>query len=757
MMRELLTTRPLFCACSAAVATAVLCSFVSASVMLALFCAAVFSFFLILPVKSDIKITLFATIAACALMASSFYVYYSFVYDRACTSAVGSGPAELSAISEVQTTSSGNKYIDARCVSFNGEKKNFKVRLYFSGDTEPVPSSVFSADIIFADKREADPFDSKGVHVTAFTGELAVLKHHVPSLVYYSYTVREFIRSRVVYNDKGAQNLVRAMILGDKKAIDPLFKNKLAEIGMSHITAVSGLHLLFTVLFFDWILILFGAHRKTRSVFAIIGILLFTVVSGFSVSCIRAGIMLIIYFVAVIFNRFADSLTSLSVAAFLILLAAPYNVRSASFILSAGATFGLIALSRYFRIRLKKRHNRRFGKLISAACRTVSMSVAATIACIPAFIYLFEKVNYLSPLSNVLLLFPAELMMYIGLAGILLSFFPFAVPVAGALNSFIYKYFSFTVDRIYHLPFTSVSTEYRYFYIVIALLAVLTVAVVYFRSKRPDVKIYPYIVGYAAICAVLFLVNFAYMNGVVTVKMIDVGQGGCTVFTNKTGAVVVDCGGTDSEKLYNYLRRSDIKRIEVLAFTHADYDHVKYINYFLNLCDVDRIVFPSFTDMSRYENELARAMSHGTEVVSSSEDMCFDVLDGARLTVFQNRAQLSKRVSNTSAAYKLEYNGTSVLCPGDMNVHEEYAFLGYGDVLDCDILVAPHHGSDTSSSTPFLRLVSPDYTVISVGKNDYGLPGRKALYRISQVSPILRTDELSTITFRIGKGYKLVK
>ena len=120
----------------------------------------------------------------------------------------------------------------------------------------------------------------------------------------------------------------------------------------------------------------------------------------------------------------------------------------------------------------------------------------------------------------------------------------------------------------------------------------------------------------------------------------------------------------------------------------------------------------------------------------------FDVLNGAQLSVFVELADRLISDTNVSALYKLSFAGSSVVCPGDMDVYEERLYLDYGDALDCDILLAAHHGANNSSLAWILELYSPRYSVISVGRdNGYGHPGGKALSRLEAVSEILRTDE----------------
>ena len=212
-----------------------------------------------------------------------------------------------------------------------------------------------------------------------------------------------------------------------------------------------------------------------------------------------------------------------------------------------------------------------------------------------------------------------------------------------------------------------------------------------------------------------------------------------------------------SDNLIETLRFRSVKRIEAIALTHTDYDHIKYLDYLINSYEIDKIIYPHFADSSKTEQSLSRAAENGTCICVLEDDISFDVLNGAQLSVFVELADRLISDTNVSALYKLSFAGSSVVCPGDMDVYEERLYLDYGDALDCDILLAAHHGANNSSLAWILELYSPRYSVISVGRdNGYGHPGGKALSRLEAVSEILRTDERGTITFKLDKkGYRL--
>lgn len=755
--------RPLFCICMSAVCTAFICSFLNSAAVLAVCCALAFAVLFILPLKFEMKKTAVLILIFSVVMSLSFFVYYKFTYDKACMLNGREMVVECTAITESCDTVSGSKTVDAVIDAIDGNDENLpvgsKLRLYFTEEIKFVPSARFTADISVSDSDKNNKFDGDGVHISAYAQNLKTISgSSCSSVLYYCWKLRRFAAEKIVFSDKEASAFMRGMILGDKSGISPVFVNKFSNVGMSHVMAVSGMHLLFAVLFFDVLLSFFGVGYKVRCAFSFVSVLLFTVMSGFAVSCIRAGIMVLIMYSARLSNRFYDSLTALSLSAFVILVLSPYNIRSASFVLSASAVLGIILLTPVINIgRRCKLKNYYADRLFKLVCTSVAVSLSANIACIPAFVFMFKQVNFLSPLSNIIMILPVQIMFYLGFAAMLLFFIPFLHNAAGNIISVLYRFIEAVTDFEYGLKYTSVTAGYKYFYLVFALFAVLIIGIYVYYHKFPQRKVYPYVLSYAGLCAVLFVINLSVGYGALKVDFVDVGQGNCTVFSAGESAVIVDCGGEYRDKLYETLKYSSVKRIDLLAVTHTDADHTKFMDYLINSYEIDKIIYPEFCDEQKISQSLELARKNGIEICSLSVDSTFKVLDGAEITAFVERAYDLKIDSNTSALYKVSFCGRSVVCPGDMDIYQESVYVNYADELNCDILNAPHHGSERSSLQWILDLYTPEYTVISVGRdNNYGHPDKTALKRLNAVSKVLRTDELSTITFIINKkGYRL--
>ena len=109
--------------------------------------------------------------------------------------------------------------------------------------------------------------------------------------------------------------------------------------------------------------------------------------------------------------------------------------------------------------------------------------------------------------------------------------------------------------------------------------------------------------------------------------------------------------------------------------------------------------------------------------------------------------------NSNSIVFILKIYNTSILFTGDMTDSEERDVINkYGKKIDSDILKVAHHGSNTSSTKEFINLVSPTYSIISVGKNNsYNLPNKEIVERLSNISKVYMTKDCGNIDLYINK------
>ncbi|HOX60794.1 MAG TPA: MBL fold metallo-hydrolase [Candidatus Magasanikbacteria bacterium] len=237
--------------------------------------------------------------------------------------------------------------------------------------------------------------------------------------------------------------------------------------------------------------------------------------------------------------------------------------------------------------------------------------------------------------------------------------------------------------------------------------------------------------------------------GKTKIYFLDVGQGDAilTVFVNGE-KMLIDCGANASvlEALGRVLKFGD-RHIDYLLITHPDLDHYGGCIDVFGRFDVENFVYNGMTKNSdKYFREFWSALENekATIEIIDHEDT-WNVANTNLHFLFPDEP-LPAKLDDTNAGsivLKMSVGESDVLFMGDASSEiEKYLLNKYGTILDSEILKIGHHGSTSASGEDFLRTVTPDYSVISVGAgNRYGHPSERVLKRIERVnSSVLRTD-----------------
>lgn len=238
-------------------------------------------------------------------------------------------------------------------------------------------------------------------------------------------------------------------------------------------------------------------------------------------------------------------------------------------------------------------------------------------------------------------------------------------------------------------------------------------------------------------------------DGKFEVHFIDVGQGDASLIICDGKAMLIDGGNPrDSNVIYAYLKKNDIKHLDYIVNTHPHADHVGGLSGALNYATVgkafssvtsyDTKAFDSFVKYLQEQNVSITVPNAGDKFTLGSSTV--EVLSGTK--GFND-------VNNDSIVLKITYGNTSFLFTGDAEREAEQALVDSGADLSSTVLHVGHHGSDTSTTYPFLREVMPDYGVISVGSNNsYGHPTEGVLSKLRDGDvKVLRTDMQGDIIF----------
>ncbi len=244
---------------------------------------------------------------------------------------------------------------------------------------------------------------------------------------------------------------------------------------------------------------------------------------------------------------------------------------------------------------------------------------------------------------------------------------------------------------------------------------------------------------------------FYFFNQNLEVAFLDVGQGDAILVRAPLGRTILIDGGPGRNILSRLAKELPLfsDQIDVLMETHPDTDHVGGLPDVLGRYAVRAVVKPCIVSNNSYDQALnSLAKDKQVAVICAQAGQVIDLGGGAKMEIFYAGRDEVKDTNTASIVARLDYQEKSFLFTGDTPIKvEKYLVYNLGNKLSSDVLKVSHHGSKLSNDEKFLKTISPQVSVISVGtKNTYGHPHQEVLTYLSSLkSVILRTDILGTI------------
>lgn len=256
---------------------------------------------------------------------------------------------------------------------------------------------------------------------------------------------------------------------------------------------------------------------------------------------------------------------------------------------------------------------------------------------------------------------------------------------------------------------------------------------------------------------------------ILRVYFLDVGQGDAILIDTPSHRQVLIDGGRNKKVLSELGRALPFgdKILDIVIETHPDADHIGGLPEVVNRYGVALFVEPGVESENSIDNELhARLKAKSVPAILARRGEVINFGDGAKLTIlFPNQDVSHWETNDASVVARLDYGNSSFLFTGDSTIKAENIILKLGpSLVDVDVLKAGHHGSRTSTSQAYAQAVSPEYAVISAGKdNTYGHPHKEVLDILNKIGvKIIATEDavnlkgMGTIEFETdGKLLKL--
>ena len=388
---------------------------------------------------------------------------------------------------------------------------------------------------------------------------------------------------------------------------------------------------------------------------------------------------------------------------------------------------------------------------------TLSATLGASVLTIPLVALHFNMISLIAPLSNLLTLWAIGFLFLGGLGvGTLAIVLPdlaavLAVPFAG-----LARYLQWVIDLVSKPALAALPLESVYYRAWLVLIYALLLVSIRGKGRRPVWM--PLAAGTAGLVLAVVLTRETFSLGDMGVTVLDVGQGQ-SVLVRSGYLVLVDCGGDSRDDpgdvAANYLQSVGRSDIELLVVTHYHADHASGIPQLLRRIGVGEIALPDVEADSPLRAEIiAAAGEKGIPVRFVREEERFHLTrEGDTVTVFPPMAE-EGTANELGLTVLVSHKTLDVLITGDMEAEGERRLVDTADLPDVEVLVAGHHGSNTSNTRELLETVRPDLALISVGQNNkYGHPGWDALARLDEMgAKIYRTDLYGTIEVRMKQG-----
>lgn len=545
--------------------------------------------------------------------------------------------------------------------------------------------------------------------------------------------------------------IFQAMILGERGNLDAETKMQYQMAGIMHILAISGLHISFVGMGFFRLLKKAGAGNGVAGAVSAFLIYAYGIVTGGSVSAMRAVGMFLVLVGAGIAGRSYDLLSAMALSAIVLLLDAPAYLYNVSFLMSFGAVIGIGALTPEIcsLLNLKKR-----------TAKSLAGSVIVWLITLPIALHAYGEVSLAGVILNLLVLPTSGIVLASGIFALPVGIFVIEIAkrvvFPGKCVLFLYEKLCEVVGWIPHSTWIAGSPQLWQCAVYYVMLGV-AFAGVKWGKKAASVAL--------VIFAVVFL-GYHSRNGL-AITCLDIGQGDCCVLKMPGGENFLIDGGSSNKKntavyqILPYLKNQGIAILDGIFVSHTDQDHISGIEELLELCAqklttvrVKNLILPDWdTTGGEYEKLKMLAEQTGIRVQTVREGNLLKTKEAQIEILAPENGADGSDTNEDGMVMKVHFGKFRGLFTGDIGAETEKKLLD--SMEDVDFLKVAHHGSKYSTCQGFLDVVSPEIAVISCSaKNTYGHPSADTIKKLEDCgAQVEYTMKNGAITVRTdGEG-----
>jgi competence protein ComEC len=620
-----------------------------------------------------------------------------------------------------------------------GEEWQFQVRLKRSSGFKN-PNSFDYEKWLFA----------QGIHAKGYLRKSTKHKLLTEPAWYSVNSLRETIHQKISETTGSSRSfaLVSALILAEKSDLTAQDWEVFRTTGTSHLMAISGLHIglvassgLLLVWMIWWCFPSLNLVIPQRLAGGLLGVLLavfYALLAGMTIPTQRALILVVIGLVLLVGRQYFSAYRILALTMVLVLIADPLAIMSAGFYLSFSAVLVILWL---------------LGRVVKAErFSLIKLQCFLSFLMIPLSLFFFGEGSLISPIANLIAIpWVSFVVVPLSMLSVLTSF------ISEGLASYLFQFLSLHLDALYQLltwlakaPVASIEM----FHLPMLLLATLIVAGVIILL--PIGLAWRYAAAITIFPLLLFTVPKPLQEGRFWLTFLDVGQGLSVVVQTKNHSLVYDAGDRASESfdigdlvVVPYLKSQSIKFLDALVISHDDRDHMGGAEAVLSGLKVK----------ASYGNRLDMFGAQNNQLCESGMKWVWDDVEFEFIHPLKN---WQGNDNNRSCVLRISTGEHSVLLTGDIQRKAEKHLLRVSndlsqenseqdDLLSADILLMPHHGSNTSSQKRFIKAVNPQWAIASAGyRSRFKHPAKRVVNRYQKMGvKVLNTADSGSIQFRL--------
>ncbi|WP_221565694.1 DNA internalization-related competence protein ComEC/Rec2 [Alkalihalobacillus sp. TS-13] len=559
----------------------------------------------------------------------------------------------------------------------------------------------------------------------------------------------------------GLRGMMNTLIFGDRNGIEEDLQERYQSLGLIHLLAVSGLHVGTILGLIYFLLIRAGVVKETALWILLLSLPFIILLTGGAPSVIRAGLMAAVVCLILLLRIKMTTFNQMCMILLGLLLFKPTYIYSIGFQLSFLITALLILSSKTILRDLSLYKQLMYGSFI------------AQIASLPLVLWNFYEFSIWSlPLNMIFIPF----MTIVLLPCILLTFFMFLLipfpmwELPSTFLSFIFKCLHLVMQWVDNLPLGLMTlgrpNAILLFGIVLSFYYLLVSWELNFKRL-----LLPFI-----FIMLLIGIQFVHqkLNANAYVTFLDVGQGDAIVIELpfRKAVYVIDTGGiihfnqekwmersnefdTGEDIVADFLKARGIRKVDALILSHGDLDHIGGTEGLLEEVRVEQVVYGKSDHLEA--SELAFLKGLGTPIQLLEENVSWKIGSSSFQTLNPGQARESR--NNRSLVLYADIHDNTFLFTGDIDHNIEERILKDYPTLEVDYVKVAHHGSDTSTSQPFINRINPKASFISVGANNrYNHPSSSVIERLENHNiDIFRTDEHGAIMVIISPDQTRIK